>query len=903
MKRTALRILSLLLALLLGGVLSASAAALTLATAGEPSFASSVGKRFVFATLHDDSLNTYTVVEGAPLLLDLSAGSVFSAPSTAIPSAGGSNTLYLSLVNKSNATSLTLTYHFVGHSTQSETVEQALIVGSEEEQRYYLPAANVDQMTGITVAFHGEEPLEGDLELRALYNLSIFDDSFAEEAEIEICKYQAATNTVEISGSVSYAATVRYAGGTLALFAISPDDNLYLSNQTPIARTGISFSFSFSVEADSIEALCSRYVVAAVSKTGERIPLCRPLYPDISTVSAASPAGFKGFHTTDYADALMAHAGMTVVDVYLDRLVGNQNDGILYAGDRSYYYFDREYVGKLDKEIRNLSAGGGSIYLRFLISATANNLPFASYTESSEGICNKAILVNSDNAMYALAAFTDFLTARYGSTSAVGTLDGIILGRAMNSANRNSFATVSSLSEYTAYYTAALSLIAGVASKNISDIDMVIPLSDNGGSDAISEAALGGDYPADHALYSLLRAIKATSRTPTAFTVMLESTAMPAAVSGETGAVRGIDGLARNMDVIRGLAESFSFLDQHIIYSYTPTALAATEDLQAAFVLQYVYLKTRSEVLAFLADGSLLGEQERNAWVDAISYFAERIDAGRFDVLCTPILSYLGVSSFGELYPGHQKEALYTHDVIYTNLTEQGYASGITPIGSYSLWSFSHAVGTLNWYAGRDCSELSVISGDFGKALTASLRSLGDRKYAEIGHNFTTTENYSFAPYLRFELGIKGKASTPYEVRVQLIGETVIAYGSAVVESGELQTLYLDLSSCAEGLSSVRSMRISARPLDSSSADYSLCLQSVTLQSISYNDEELARRIAEERKEGEPSDEIKDNFKDRTTAIIVTAALIVCSVAIAAVLVVKHHNDKRQEKARETEQS
>jgi hypothetical protein len=68
--------------------------------------------------------------------------------------------------------------------------------------------------------------------------------------------------------------------------------------------------------------------------------LCTPIYPDIAVTPAPSDIGFKGFHTDSLFSVIDSGAELEIVDVYLDRLQSVQNDGILYAGAHSYYYFN-----------------------------------------------------------------------------------------------------------------------------------------------------------------------------------------------------------------------------------------------------------------------------------------------------------------------------------------------------------------------------------------------------------------------------------------------------------------------------------------------------------------------------------------------------------------------------------
>ncbi|MBO5326740.1 MAG: hypothetical protein J6A84_01295, partial [Clostridia bacterium] len=509
MKQNGIRVLSAILCLLL-------LCPLFFVFGGLPASAESDEKRFIFSSLRSNGGHIYTAYRDAPIRLELSPSEksfTAQAPAT-MGSNGSTNVLYVALVNQSNATTVRIDYTYGADLPTSDQVQEALIPHSEQKRSFVLPASHISDTLGqLTISFDCDGELSGTIELYAFFDVSVYDAPSQNEASVEACRYDKDKRTIEITGELSYAASVRYAGETLALFALAPDEELYLSNKTPVARMGVSFAFSFSVAIESAEEIYSRYVIAAVTQKGERVPLCTPIYPDIVANESSKDIGFKGFHTSSLFSVIDSGAEVEIVDVYLDRLQSEQSDGILYAGAHSYYYFDESYVSDLDRLVRNFSGAGCDVYLRFLISPDASEYPFVAYTEESGGILNKGIKINSEQALLAVHAFTDFLTTRYAG-GPQGNITGIIIGRRADQAATYGYVGPMGLDAYVEQYATSLNLIAGAGRNNIPELQIIVPVSDAMWSDTVVPENLNGSYFSELFLISLLEALNACVITP-----------------------------------------------------------------------------------------------------------------------------------------------------------------------------------------------------------------------------------------------------------------------------------------------------------------------------------------------------------------------------------------------------
>ena len=862
------------------------------------------GSRFIFSSLkaqQDGYL--YTVDQSKPFVLDLfSHGTVFHAPEVTVPDTkGANNTLYVALINASNATNMLITYTYIDNNVHKlETVAARLTPSSAEKQSLTLEAPNISSsISDLKITFLADGAVAGSITLETLSCLSLYQNEEASGAVLSECYYDAAAEQIVIKGTVDSAITVSHTG--LALFVLDPSDGSFLSNKTPIARMPISTEFYFTVPVEDAEDIFSRYVVAAVSERESlRKILFPPRYPAVSRAVVSTTHGFKGFHAEDVASVLEVGAGIEIVDVYLDRLHGDQTTGILYVGDRSYYYFNELYVAELDDRIRSLTGIGCAVYLRFLISPDATDLPYVVYAEDSDSIVYKSISVDSKEALYSVFALTDFLTDRYAGDE-IGRLSGIILGQQVNRSSVYNYSNAENLAEYTEQYVSVLQLVAGAARLNIPGLDIVVPVGDRVFEQSFTTADLDGDYYAEFFLISVLRALLYRSISPIQFSLMLESQTLPSRVIEGDGGTYGTDRISEFDNMLKSLSAQYPCLSDQYIYSFMPASGLTTEQLLAAYAAQYITLYFDEAAKAFFVDLSLLDAQEASRITDDLSFLVKKIDTSEAQTVLTPMMALLGVSDFTAIHPDYLASAMQLRSEEKVALQNGQYASGANPIGSCVYWDFNTTTETLGWYAVSNCIGLSVISGDQGRALTATMSAL-DGEYAEIAYSFKPNRDLSFAPLMRFSLGVSGTPGTPYEVRICLVGASSDIVSATVLTSGEQNELCLDLSAYQNSLKALRCIRILVRPLDGDTDDYAVRLQRITLQSTELDDEELGRRLADlpDTDTGDQGETGRD-----FTAMIVTAVVIFASLALVAFIVLQNRaaGAKRRAKAHKTDKN
>ena len=857
------------------------------------------GQRFVFSALRSAQGITYDA-NGSTLTLALSSDdATFEAQELSLI-ASGSNAIYLALTNSCGADAVSISYSYKENDIKkTQTVRKAASADASVMQTLIFETPHImDEVEDLTLTFHSQTALHGTVTLYALFNYSTYVDETVYEASFAKCHYDALSGRIEIEGTLSFEATAFYGDKhTLALFSLYAGEELHLSNKTPIARTGISLNFAFSVEVNSSDEIFNRYVVAAVNEKGERIPLCAPIFPGITRAASTAVPGYKGFHTQDLTDVIDVVPSIEIVDVYLDRLPDTNDEGILYAGEHAYYHFNQEYVDTLDRQVRNLVGMGTQVYLRFLISPDANGLSFTDYSEAGLGVVNKLPAIHSQSAQRDVYAMTDFLTSRYADQT-VGRISGVILGRSADLSSVYSYTAADDMETYVKLYATVLNLVSGATVRNVPNAQIILPISDRIWPGAMDEAQLGGGYYAELFLPALLEAMSDLSLEPAAFSLMLESHTLPDRVSGSAGNTYGMDRLSALLPTVRVLHGRYSFMSESTLFCWLPDMQADAEDLKAAYLLLYVSLMRQPLVNSFIVDFSL-AEKERADCAEVLTYLARYIDTDQLDTVAMAALRHLGVGSLQELYDDLSAAELQNRRYYRTALTQGGYTSATAITGSYTVWNFTTATGSLGWYAGSSCQDLSVLTElDRSRSLTARMGA--ESAFGDVAFHFAEATDLSFAPLIKLDAMVQGVADTRYEIQLRLIGNESVLLSSAIVENGVRGTLYLDLCAVKDRLSSVRGLRLVARPLDAVGEEFELHLYSFTLESDTLQTDALTERINSMLRGTGTHDDADEQKRDLTRPLVVSAVIVVASIAIAVVLVIRRKIKKSADKKIDT---
>ena len=315
-----------------------------------------------------------------------------------------------------------------------------------------------------------------------------------------------------VSGSIKHSVLVANRESNIAIFKFDPWENVeqVISNNAPLKMTDMSISFDFELPCLTIADKTSLYAVAIIDPDGNATCISAPKYPDAYT-SDTSGIGFKSINTNNTAAALASHAGSAVVDVYLNKLDNGNKSGHIFNADGDIFYFDREFISQLDKQILSYTAMGAEVLLRFLISPIPTNLPFC--PDSRVWSANKCVVVDNTSALNAIYGYTYFLLSRYDGGE-FGRVDGIILGRGADMPVLYNYASLIS-EDYDVVYARSLALIglAAVDAAGDNNISLIVPI-----SDSLTEK---GELYAERFLSAVANYISSHSKLT--FTVMCES--------------------------------------------------------------------------------------------------------------------------------------------------------------------------------------------------------------------------------------------------------------------------------------------------------------------------------------------------------------------------------------------
>jgi hypothetical protein len=391
---------------------------------------------------------------------------------------------------------------------------------------------------------------------------------------------------------------------------------------------------------------------------------------------------------------------------------------------------------------------------------------------------------------------------------------------------------------------------------------------------------------------------------------MVESCDIPDQMAKTRQSGYGTDRLSLLTDVIGQYALRYGCLDTRVLYVWTPTEALSESELACAYALQYVSLFLHRDVASFIVDFSA-NAVGAGLDVGQLYRLISVIDTQEGDTALASVCTALRIEDLTDLFPDYRAGMLQERRTVQTSLSDAGYAEGRVPIGSYDLWDFSDATGTMGWYAGNACGELAVL----GRALNAPFSPIGAGGFADMAYHFTSGRDLSVAPLLRMQIGVDGEADTPYEVQIRMIGAGVSVTAFAVLTAGDAQQLYLDLTESASLLTSVQCIRIAARPLNNSDKPFTVRLQSVTLESVILTSAELAERM-EADGAGDPNGADGNKNGIATRAVIVTVLVIGVSIAFACMLIVlsRHHgrvtvtaersdNEEKKEKKKDKDDS
>lgn len=778
------------------------------------------------------------------------------------------NAIRIVLTNNSTCNSLTLSYTI---DEESKQIHIPINRRSGKEE-YYLYPESIETMTDIQLTFSGG--YNGTFELYSIGAVSIYDDSAEEPGEILNCVYRLDLGEVRVSGTVDHDIVINTHDATVELYAFGMGENISrqrINSAKPLASTALSVRFEFAVKQEFFTDRFLQYVVAIMSPEGKLLYSYTPKFPCVEgNESGAVSPSFKGVYTGYTTLSTRADAGTAAVDVYLDLMKSEKNNGLLHIVSGRYFYIDRAYINRLDAIVKQYSADGCRVYLRFLLSGGESYTALHGSAATSGDALYYGISLESDDARLMLFAYTEFLCSRY-SEAAFGSLGGIIMGRAVDNQTDYNYVGQEILAEYTRVYGNALYIAAEAVRGVKAEIDVVVPLTMFGGGEEESRLA-SGQYSPKLFLTSLCKYLEDRFGKGLSIRVMLEDCDGADAV--------GVSDVENLEAALKLLSTAYGRLERGYIYYWAPNGNAGETTLLNDYVYTYYSLASTD------AASMVLSTERLNEQIDVVLLFDtfKYINTQQgFDKNSLTLSDY-GAQSWEELIPGFDAQRIVERNV-YVYGDYQVPSSDVS--GSYILWDHQQGRSIYDWGKGIGEVSLSVEDVDpMGRVLVADMTPSADQAgYSEVIYAYSADEIMSVVDMLSVDIMIDGEEGQLYTLIFEICGDQSSCEVSAEVESGArtmvyLSTLKLDKSD------HIRNIRMICAPRESE-ASYRLCIGQLSAHSNSLNDKALEQAIVEARLESmtEKDMTVKQNRGVQTAAVV--AVLMLCIGAFVLIAMAK----------------
>lgn len=782
------------------------------------------------------------------------------------------NAIRIVIKNLSSSNSLKIKYVFKNSAYISEYAEtQTAIERSEQMREYIIPIKSPDTMTKLSLCFEGEGGVFGDLELVSIGAVSYYFDEGVYFGEQKESTYYRDKGLAMFTGSVAYDTIIQYPSAKVVLYRLKQnetiDDVRYVHPY--VAECPISLDFSFSLNIESTAEACAKYFVAVLTEDNQILPISSEFYLTENISSEIEDddeikTGYKGIETGLYGFATENGSSVAFVDVFLDKLIGDGTNGYLYLLDnKKEYYFNRQYIGSIDKEIKSYKDAGTSFYLRFLIDA-ANSDKIEPRWRAGTPVRTEYVSMNADtdDMVDVLYSCADFLITRYSNEKYSRLLQGVIFGRSVDNADTYNYCGTVSIRDYSDILAHTYSIIKRAVDKSGRELDIVIPLSGEkmGCDELMTVEARESWYPSDILAECMLRALDRYGVDVSTLCFMLEKHT-EAELPDIARSYMAESNYLEFSSMVSRLAETYEELSDEMIYCWFPSHNMSQSDLSALYVYHYSYLSCFSNVKAYVVSlferdeymdigGTNSAKMAESIMAESLKHIYKYVDTYRHEDVSAMIFGSLGISDWREIIPEYLTPLMIKRNLIEEQLS---YFSPDGTQGTYKMWDFGSANGTGGWEASVGCSSLSVYtpSSSIQRSLVAvfeenSFGTIGAER-GGIVYNSEDLLQMEDISSISFDFCIWDEAFTAagvselFEVEVSVASNNATINYTGIVKGGESATVYADITD----VTNIKNVRISIKSLDDnpSRSRFFVCFDNISLQSKTYDDDGLREMI------------------------------------------------------------
>lgn len=714
-----------------------------------------------------------------------------------------------------------------------------------ENYSYIVPFENANSI--ISFSFLFDVARSGGITVHRIETAELYlsgnKDTYG---EIGKRTYSANDGVVTFKGKIFHDFLIRHTDFTLYCYRLDgakTTDEAILAGDKPVASSKMSSEFKMTYKAGRQDklAVLSRYVLVA-SDGEEFIEILPPFHVKKDTPKIpADNSQIKGICIDRSSGVMGMGAGVSIVDVYVDRLMGQRKSGYIYSLGSTNVYFDSDYVQSIDDQVKQLCVAGCSVYLRIL-----------AVDDEPIGL---AIDVQDDESRLRLFSLVDFLTSRY-SDHTNGKIEGYVVGNSMNlyKAYGDDSDGLSSLSQKLA---SALEVIALSASVSMPDARIILPVTaDNPDKNA---------YDVELFLHSLCNRLDELGGL--SFTVMLESTQVYFPTKKTTDTVEFDLHASRLETMLDRLSENSSSVQKEYIYFWNPSMSEKDELLKSAYVYMYYRLLMSDGCDSFILSTK---KSPKSELLQLIKY----IDTPKNEngELTDFVLGLLGASNWNEVISDYDQRKIPVR--LFDEKTE---LSDVTEKGSFMLFDFSSSMGTLGWFAGNGCLTLSVASQSGEKYLSAAMDSYDGE--SELLHHFDRPEKLGMAPYLRFDFSVGNAESERYSVKITVRSGRDTIEATSVFTGGGTNSIVVDLGNMVAN-APVDSISVCVGRVEGNADHYDFRLFGVSAVSETMDDAELEEALRQSRANSGSSggDSADAKTPDYELAIALVGILVVCVI-------------------------
>ena len=800
------------------------------------------------------------------------------------------NALQLVLENRSSCTELALEYTWRDVSGKQQSGSVSLQIEPQSEKSvYYVYFDEVDRAEYVELVFEGVK--NGEITLYSAGRASYYRRLTQTHGAITSGIYDPTTQTITVQGSIRTDSVVDFSGGSILLYQLLPFETLQQlmeRDPTPLHSMNMSNRFTFTVDAPTFEQQNARYAVAIRDKSGNVVPIAEPVAAVHRAVVQGESGGtqplqqFKGIYAADAATAQDMYAGSAIVDVYLNRLFAATAEpgAEVYAFDGVRYSFDRRYLDTLFEQTNPLLATGVAVTLRVLIEPDARGyaLPFTEGAQESTGTPRYlGIRLRTLEEQRAYGAALSYLFSKYAESSA-GVPSGIIPGTGIDVYDNYSIGSLSR-SEY--LQNAALLLVEtkNVISEYAPNIRVYLSVTDRELSDSESPDAC----PAPLLLEGVCGILKDLGCKDSFVTLMLESSSAPFGLSEEIlqNGVTGVQAAmyydkttnaSQNIPTVEILLSGVSGYDciaNAGVVVWTPPADCSGLALSLSYVyLYHVYFGSR------VIDGFVLCVPQGSEAQALLKPLVSGIDTNASDSLTAFALPYFGLTKWSVL-SGKSPQSRTVYECSLEPLDRAQYA------GRYEYWNFPSAIGTRGWSAGFDCLSLSMDGGSrFGRVLLAELPGDGG---GSLAYSFSVPEYFSVCDAISTTLAVTDKNGNPVTAKITLtlFGDNFRLDGSAIVQSGEMETLAIT-NRLLKNTGGCRSILLTVEPVLAEAEPVRVHMMQFEGWSRDLGDDVLNERILQARRIDQPAVDPLLERRRRALPLLGFAALLLTSAGLFA---------------------